>query len=92
MSHRKLLMQRINDAIDGGAYRAKGTPRPKSSPNEDKPAPTPRAEPEKRPEASAEVKRGMPDPKTFVEGLAMRRRDSVSESVHSALDEKFKKR
>jgi hypothetical protein len=96
MSHGKLLAQRINDAIDAGHYRAKGTPRAKepakSSPGEDIPAPTPRATPAKRAEASTEQKRGTPDPQSFVQGLVARRRDSVGESVHKALDERFKKR
>jgi hypothetical protein len=92
MSHRKLLEQRINDAIEAGHYRAKGTPRAKSSPSEDVPVPAPRAEPEKRPEPSKAEKRGVPDPQSFVHGLAARRRDSVGGAVHEALDQKFKKR
>lgn len=91
MSHRELLTQRVNEAIESGRYLAKGTPRiAKSSPSEDIPAPAPRAEPEKRPEPSAEEKRGTPDPQSFVQGLAARRRAAVGSDVESALNARFK--
>jgi hypothetical protein len=91
MSHRKLLMQRMNDMIEAGHYRAKGTPRPAKAATdkqENTPAPAPKTEPEKHPKP--EEKRGTPDPQSFVQGLARKRVDAVGESVHKALDERFK--
>ena len=93
MSHRVLLMQRLTDAIEAGAYRAKGAPRPAKDVTdavEDAPAPMPRAEPAKRLEAPPEQRRGTPDPASFVEGLAARRRIAVGDGVQAALDAKFK--
>jgi hypothetical protein len=86
MSHGKLLERRITEAIEAGHYRAKGTPRAKGSESNA----APRAEPEKRVEPSAEEKRSTPDPQSYVQGLARRRIDAVGESVHKALDEKFR--
>jgi hypothetical protein len=90
MSHAKLLQQRINDAIEAGHYRAKGTPRAKEPKAEEtkRAAPSPRPEPKERAEAPA--KREPLDHGSFVQGLARRRVEAVGESVHQALDAKFR--
>jgi hypothetical protein len=92
MSHRVLLMQRINDAIEAGDYRSAGTPRTADPPDKlaDKPAPEATRAAAEAPAAPA-PKRATPDPAGYVQGLAARRRDSVGDSVHAALDAKFKK-
>lgn len=93
MSHRKLLLQRLTESIERGDYRAKGSPRPARAATdreENAPAPAPKAEPEKRQQPPTAQKSGTPDPKSYVEGLAARRRDSVGDSVHKALDERFR--
>lgn len=88
MSHRELLEQRINEAIDAGKYRAKGSPRAKSSPREDEPTPKPHAETEKRPEPAAKPEKL--DHASFTEGLAAKRRDVIAGAIHKGLDDKFK--
>lgn len=91
MSHRALLMQRINEAIDEGRYMSKGAPRPAEVTSvPDKPAPMPKAEPEKDPQTSAPAAKGTPDPKSYVQSLAARRAGAVGDSVHQALDARFK--
>jgi len=95
MSHGALLKQRITEAIEAGFYAAKGDLRPRESPiakAEDKPAPMPRAEPEKDPQTSAPAAKGTPDPKSYVDSLAARRAGAVGESVHQALDARFKEK
>ena len=83
-------MQGMADAIEGGKYRTKGTPRAnddparagepaKSSPSED----NRRAEPpEKKPEKL--------DHKAFTDGISSRRVEAVEKGVRGALDERFK--
>ena len=88
MSHGKLLLERMTAHVESGRYRAQGSPRAQEKPGATE-TPAPKAEPEKRPEpAKAERRDG--DPASFVQGLSRRRTDAVGESVHSALDAKFK--
>jgi hypothetical protein len=86
MSHAKLLHQRVQDAIEAGHYRSKGTPRSaERTPVEEEakerkePAPTAR---------KAERK----DHRPYVEGAVARRREQVGKSVEDALRARFSRK
>lgn len=89
MSHAKLLMQRLQEGIDAGHYRSKGSPRPKAEAKNAEPSPAPAKREERREEPKKPESRKT-DPKSYVQGLAARRREAVGASARKALDERFK--
>ena len=86
MSHRKLLLERMNAHVEAGKYRAKGTARTKEEPPKEA-APAPPREAEQRP--TPKPADSSLDPGGLVQSLSRRRVDAVGESVHKALNDKF---
>lgn len=82
MSHAKLLHQRIQESIEAGHYRSRGTPR-SAAPAQEAPAPKREAPSEKRERR---------DPGSYARERASKRLGDVGASVKRGLDERFKKK